>query len=85
LIQLDRIRWITKALKPGGRLAKAKGIEQFVLVSSIGASQLFHPLNLFWLILVWKKQAEEYLQKVLLPIPLCDLGVSRMKTTLSQL
>ncbi|MBD1928205.1 SDR family oxidoreductase [Trichocoleus sp. FACHB-90] len=43
--------------------AKAKGIEQFVLVSSIGASQFFHPLNLFWLILVWKKQAEEYIQK----------------------
>lgn len=43
--------------------AKAKGIEHFVLVSSIGASQLFHPLNLFWLILVWKKQAEEYIQK----------------------
>lgn len=44
-------------------VAKAKGIEHFVLVTSIGASQLFHPLNLFWLILVWKKQAEEYLQK----------------------
>jgi uncharacterized protein YbjT (DUF2867 family) len=43
--------------------AKAKGIEHFVLVSSVGAAQLFHPLNLFWLILVWKKQAEEYLQK----------------------
>ena len=43
--------------------AKAKEIEHFVLVSSIGAAQLFHPLNLFWLILVWKKQAEEYLQK----------------------
>lgn len=43
--------------------AIAKGIEQMVLVSSIGASQLFHPLNLFWLILVWKKQAEEYIQK----------------------
>ncbi|MBD1908431.1 SDR family oxidoreductase [Funiculus sociatus GB2-A5] len=43
--------------------AKAKGIEHFVLVSSIGASQFFHPLNLFWLILVWKKQAEEYIQK----------------------
>lgn len=43
--------------------AIAKGIEHFVLVSSIGASQLFHPLNLFWLILVWKKQAEEYIQK----------------------
>lgn len=44
-------------------VAKAKGIEHFVLVSSVGASQFFHPLNLFWLILVWKKQAEEYLQK----------------------
>lgn len=42
--------------------AKAKGIEHFVLVSSVGASQFFHPLNLFWLILVWKKQAEEYIQ-----------------------
>jgi uncharacterized protein YbjT (DUF2867 family) len=43
--------------------AKAKGIEHFVLVSSMCVSQFFHPLNLFWLILVWKKQAEEYLQK----------------------
>lgn len=43
--------------------AKAKGIEHFVLVSSLCASQLFHPLNLFWLILVWKKQAEEYIEK----------------------
>jgi uncharacterized protein YbjT (DUF2867 family) len=43
--------------------AKAKGIEHFVMVSSLCTSQFFHPLNLFWLILVWKKQAEEYLQK----------------------
>jgi uncharacterized protein YbjT (DUF2867 family) len=43
--------------------AKAKRIEHFVFVSSLAASQIFHPLNLFWLILVWKKQAEEYLQK----------------------
>ncbi|WP_315790866.1 NAD(P)H-binding protein [Fischerella sp. JS2] len=43
--------------------AKAKGIEHFVIVSSLATSQFFHPLNLFWLILVWKKQAEEYLQK----------------------
>ncbi|MDM9385610.1 NAD(P)H-binding protein [Chlorogloeopsis sp. ULAP01] len=43
--------------------AKTKGIEHFVLVSSLAASQFFHPLNLFWLILVWKKQAEEYIQK----------------------
>ncbi|MDJ0674941.1 MAG: NAD(P)H-binding protein [Calothrix sp. MO_167.B42] len=44
-------------------VAKTKGIEHFVLVSSLCVSQLFHPLNLFWLILVWKKQAEEYIQK----------------------
>ncbi|QSJ17933.1 SDR family oxidoreductase [Nostoc sp. UHCC 0702] len=44
-------------------VAKAKGIEHFIIVSSLCTSQLFHPLNLFWLILVWKKQAEEYIQK----------------------
>jgi uncharacterized protein YbjT (DUF2867 family) len=44
-------------------VAKEKGIEQFVMVSSLCTSKLFHPLNLFWLILVWKKQAEDYLQK----------------------
>lgn len=43
--------------------AKAKGIEHFVFVSSLCTSRLFHPLNLFWLILLWKKQAEEYIQK----------------------
>ncbi len=43
--------------------AKVKEIQHFVFVSSLCTSQLFHPLNLFWLILVWKKQAEEYLQK----------------------
>ncbi|MEH2351088.1 MAG: NAD(P)H-binding protein [Nostoc sp.] len=43
--------------------AIVKGIEHLVLVSSLCTSQLFHPLNLFWLILVWKKQAEEYIQK----------------------
>ena len=42
--------------------AKATGIEQFVMVSSLCASQFFHPLNLFWLILMWKKRGEEYLQ-----------------------
>ncbi|MBW4658991.1 MAG: SDR family oxidoreductase [Drouetiella hepatica Uher 2000/2452] len=43
--------------------AREKGIQQIVMVSSLCTSQLFHPLNLFWLILVWKKQAEEYLQR----------------------
>ena len=44
-------------------MAKPKGIEHFVMVSSLCTSQFFHPLNLFWLILVWKKQAETYLQQ----------------------
>ncbi|HEY9880373.1 MAG TPA: SDR family oxidoreductase [Leptolyngbyaceae cyanobacterium] len=43
--------------------AKEKGIEHFVMVSSLCTSKFFHPLNLFWLILWWKKQGEEYLQK----------------------
>jgi uncharacterized protein YbjT (DUF2867 family) len=43
-------------------IAKAAQIEHFVLVSSLCTSQFFHPLNLFWLILVWKQQAEQYLQ-----------------------
>jgi uncharacterized protein YbjT (DUF2867 family) len=42
--------------------AKAKGIEQFVMVSSLCTAKLLHPLNLFFLILVWKKQAENYLR-----------------------
>ena len=42
-------------------VAKAQGIEQFVLVSSLCVSRFFHPLNLFWLVLWWKKQAENYL------------------------
>ncbi len=44
-------------------LAKTKGIEHFVLVSSLGVSQILFPLNLAWGILWWKKQAEEHLQK----------------------
>ena len=43
--------------------AKAKGIEHLVLVSSLCVSKFLHPLNLFWLILYWKKQAEGYIQK----------------------
>jgi len=41
--------------------AKTKSIDHFVLVSSLCVSKFFHPLNLFWLILYWKKQAEKYL------------------------
>jgi uncharacterized protein YbjT (DUF2867 family) len=42
-------------------VAKEKGIEHFVFVSSLCVSKFFHPLNLFWLILYWKEQAEKYL------------------------
>jgi uncharacterized protein YbjT (DUF2867 family) len=42
-------------------VAKATGIEHFIIVSSLCTSKFFHPLNLFWLILYWKKQAEIYL------------------------
>ncbi len=38
--------------------SQAAGIEHFVLVSSLCVSQFFHPLNLFWLVLYWKLQAE---------------------------
>lgn len=44
-------------------VAKQKGVEHLVLVSSLCVSKLFHPLNLFWLVLFWKKQAEKYIQK----------------------
>ncbi len=44
-------------------LAKSKSINHFIFVSSLCVSQVLHPLNLFWLILVWKKQAEDYLRQ----------------------
>jgi len=43
--------------------AKAAGLEHVVMVSSLCVSKVFHPLNLFWLVLYWKKQAEAYLQR----------------------
>lgn len=42
--------------------AKDQGIDKFVMVSSLCVSQFFHPLNLFWLVLYWKLQAEIYLK-----------------------
>ncbi|MEN9205553.1 MAG: SDR family oxidoreductase [Thermostichales cyanobacterium BF4_bins_65] len=41
--------------------AKAADIQHFVLISSLCVSEFFHPLNLFFLVLFWKKQAEDYL------------------------
>lgn len=41
--------------------AKKLGVQRFVIVSSLCVSKFFHPLNLFWLVLYWKKQAEQYI------------------------
>jgi uncharacterized protein YbjT (DUF2867 family) len=44
------------------KAAKTKNIQHFAIVSSLCVSKFLHPLNLFWLVLFWKKQAEKYLQ-----------------------
>lgn len=61
------------------QVAQEKGIQHFVLVSSLCVSQLFHPLNLFWLVLLWKKQAEEHLQKSGLTYTIVRPGGLRME------
>ena len=40
---------------------KRKGIKRVILVSSLCTGKLFHPLNLFGLILIWKKIGENFL------------------------
>lgn len=42
--------------------ARAAGVSRFVLVSSLCVSRLLHPLNLFWLVLFWKRLGENYLR-----------------------
>ena len=54
--------------------AKEQNIEHFVLVSSLCVSKFFHPLNLFWLVLYWKKQAEEYIQASGIPYTIVRPG-----------
>lgn len=54
--------------------ARKHNVEQFILVSSLCASKFFHPLNLFWLVLYWKKQAEEYLQESGIPYTIVRPG-----------
>ena len=54
--------------------AKRHNIEHFVLVSSLCASKFFHPLNLFWLVLYWKKQAEQYIQSSGIPYTIVRPG-----------
>lgn len=42
-------------------VAKEAQIKRFIFVTSLCVSRFFHPLNLFGLVLFWKKQAEKYL------------------------
>jgi len=55
-------------------VAKASGVEQLVLVSSLCVSNLFHPLNLFGLILVWKQWGENYLRQSGVPYTIVRPG-----------
>ena len=55
-------------------VAKASNVEHFVMVSSLCVSRFFHPLNLFWLVLYWKQQAEDYLIKSGLPYTIVRPG-----------
>lgn len=55
-------------------VAKAHNIGHFVMVSSLCVSRFFHPLNLFWLVLYWKKQAEDYLIKSGVPYTIVRPG-----------
>ena len=54
--------------------AKETGVEHLVLVSSLCVSKFFHPLNLFWLVLYWKKQAEEYIKASGIPYTIVRPG-----------
>jgi len=42
---------------------KATGVQRVVLVSSLCAGRWLHPLNLFGLILVWKRLGEQWLEQ----------------------
>jgi len=42
---------------------KRVGIKRIILVSSLCTGKIFHPLNLFGLILLWKKLGEDYIKR----------------------
>jgi len=45
------------------KACQVRDIKHLVIVSSLLTSVFFHPLNLFWLVLFWKKQAEQQIMK----------------------
>ena len=56
------------------KVAQEKNIQQLVVVSSLCVSKFFHPLNLFWLVLWWKKQGEDIIAKSGLPYTIVRPG-----------
>lgn len=42
---------------------QVKDVKHLVILSSLLTSVFFHPLNLFWLVLFWKKQGEQHIIK----------------------
>ncbi len=50
------------ALRPQIAACRAAGVRRVVLVSSLCSGRLFHPLNLFGLILLWKRLGERWLE-----------------------
>ncbi len=54
--------------------AKRADVDQFVMVSSLCVSKFFHPLNLFWGVLYWKQQAEDYLKSSGVPYTIVRPG-----------
>lgn len=55
--------------------SKAAGVQQMILVSSIGTDEpIANPANLFWGILFWKKRAEEHLQRSGVPYTIVRPG-----------
>jgi uncharacterized protein YbjT (DUF2867 family) len=51
------------AIRDQIKACKAAGVERVVLVSSLCAGRWLHPLNLFGLILVWKRLGEQWLER----------------------
>lgn len=56
------------------KAAQRQDIRHFILISSLCVSQFFHPLNLFWLVLFWKHQAEKAIQASNVPYTIIRPG-----------
>jgi uncharacterized protein YbjT (DUF2867 family) len=51
------------ALRAQVEACREAGVRRVVLVSSLCSGRLFHPLNLFWFVLIWKRLGERWLEE----------------------